>query len=141
MAEQLPVTIQDVIPGKAEHPIECPDCSGDGYHETCCALCAGSGEGMADGTTCHACRGSGAGGTECETCEGEAQVSWPVALAYYWEKGQDLSERWESEAAQAVLELDAITANVILQALHIEGYLEQDTDGFRVAEKRLRVKQ
>lgn len=112
--------------------IDCPDCLGDGYHETYCPLCSGSGEGMADGTTCHTCRGSGGGAVECETCQGDKYVEWSAALAYYWEKGKDLGERWTPEEAQACLELDAADTHVILQALCLAGYLRPDDRGFFV---------
>jgi hypothetical protein len=53
---------EDLDPQAAD-PDRCEVCDGEGSHG--CGICAGSGEGMADGTTCPACGGRGEVDCEC----------------------------------------------------------------------------
>jgi len=60
--------------------MECKECE-DGYQDSICGNCSGSGEGMADGTTCRECKGRGEFRVECEECEGSGEMLSPCCGA------------------------------------------------------------
>ena len=54
--------------------VECEECEGNGYIDTYCLACNGSGEGMHEGTRCRSCNGSGSDTEECSLCDGTGRM-------------------------------------------------------------------